>query len=132
MPPAAAVRMTVRHPAAIPVRSGWTTSSGRQAFVQVAPTAQDQETNPPMVDGPCMGPMPPCGVGREEGQRVERDRLLACTQHLGRPGEPAPEEHKHVVVVDAQATGEFAGAVLRPVGGGLHGLMVEVQPPAGA
>ena len=28
MPPAAAVRMTVVQPAAIPVRSGWTASAG--------------------------------------------------------------------------------------------------------
>ena len=61
-----------------------------------------------------------------------RDGLLACAQVLGGPGEPAPEKHEHVVVVDPQASGQFPGAVCRPVGGGLHELIVEGQPPAGA
>ena len=85
-----------------------------------------------MLDRPGMGAMPACRVGREVGQRVEREGLLACAQDLGCPREPAPEEHEHVVVVDPQASGQFPGAVLRPVGGGLHGLMVEGRPPAGA
>ena len=105
---------------------------GRQAFVQVAPTAQDEEPNALLLDRPRMGAMPPCGVGREEGQRVERHRLLACTQDLGRSGEPAAEEHEHVVVVDSQSSGEFAGAVFRPVSGTLHEPMVEVLSPPGA
>ena len=104
----------------------------REAFVQVAPTAQDEEPNPLVVDRPRMGAMSPCRVGREVGQRVEWDGFLACSQDLGCPGKPAPEEHEHVVVIDPQASDEFPGAVLRPVGGGLHGLIVEGQPPTGA
>ena len=105
---------------------------GRQTFVQVAPTAQNEEPKPPVVDRPRMGAMPPCGVGREVGQRVEWDGFLACTQDLGCTGEPAPKEHEHVVVIDPQAPDEFPGAVLRPLRGSLHELIVEVHPPTGA
>ena len=94
---------------------------GGQSFVQVAPTAQDEDPKAVVVDRPRVGSMPSCRVGREEGQCVERDGLLTGAQDLGRPGEPAPEEHEHVVVVDPQAAGQFPGAVRRPVGGGLHG-----------
>ena len=93
---------------------------GRQPFVQVAPPAEDEEPNAAVVDRPRVGAMPPCRIGREEGQCVERDGRLACAQVLGGPGEPAPEKHEHVVVVDPQASGQFPGAVCRPVGGGLH------------
>ena len=46
MPPAAAVRMTVRQPVAKPVRRGWTTSAGVEALVEVASPAQDQDPQP--------------------------------------------------------------------------------------
>jgi hypothetical protein len=36
------------------------------------------------------------------------------------------------VVVDPEAAGQFPGAVRRPVGGCLHGLIVEGPSPAGA
>ena len=85
-----------------------------------------------MLDRPAVGPVPARRVGREEGQRVERDGFLAGTQGLGRAGQPAAEEDEDVVVVDPQAAGQFPGAVRRPVGGGLHEAIVEGHPRGGA
>ena len=49
MPPAAAVRITVEQPAAIPVRRGWTTSAGLEALVEVAAAAQDEDPACPPI-----------------------------------------------------------------------------------
>ena len=62
---------------------------GRQALVEVAATAQDEDPEAVVVDRPGPGPVPAGRIGREEGQRVERDGALAGTQDLGGAREPA-------------------------------------------
>ena len=106
--------------------------AGGQPFVEVAAAAEDQDPPSFVAKRPGMGPVPTGRVGREEGQRVERDAFLARTQDFGCPGEAAAQEHEHVVVVGPEAAGQFPGTVRRPLDGVLHVAMVEGGPPAGA
>ncbi len=132
MAPAAAVRMTVRQPAARPVRRGWTTSAGGQPLVEVAAPAQHEHPAAPERDRPGLGPVPARRIGREVGQRGEGDGLVGATQELGRPREAAAQEHEHVVVLGPEATAQLPGTLRRPVGGVLHGPMVEGGPARAA
>ena len=105
---------------------------GGQALIEMASPPQHEYPAALVGQRPGVGPMPPRRVRREEGQGIERDGLLAGAQDLGRPGEAAAEEHEHVVVLGPEPAGQFPGALRRPVGGVLHGAMVEGGPPAGA
>jgi hypothetical protein len=104
---------------------------GCQSLVQVAAPTQNEDPKAVVLDRPPLGPMPSRRIRREEGQCVERNRLLACAQGFGHAGQPAAEQHEHVMVIDPEAAGQFPGAVRRPVGGCLHGLIVEGRSPQG-
>ena len=132
MPPAAAVRMTVRQPAAIPVRRGCTTSTGVSPSYRWHRPPRTRMRRPLCWTDQRVGSMPSCAIGRKEGQCVEGYRFLAGAQRLCRPRQAAAEEYEHVVVFDSQAATQFPGAVRRPVGGSLHGAMVEGHPRGGA
>ena len=87
MPPAAAVRMTVVQPAAIPVRTGWTTSAGVEALVEVAAPAEDEHPAAAQRHRPALGAVAARGVRREEGEGVERER----SRRPPRGARPCPE-----------------------------------------
>ena len=82
----------------------------------------------PTRPGP--GARPPCRAGRRAGCRAAPASSPAA-QELGRPGEAAAEDHQHVVVVDPEPAGQLPGAARRPVGGVVHGAMVEGGSAAG-
>ena len=100
-------------------------SAGGEALVEMAAPAQDEDPAPLLRDRPGVGPVTARRVRREEGQRVERDGVLAGTQGFGGPGEAAAQDHEHVVVLGPEPAGQFPGALRRPGSGVLHGPMVE-------
>jgi hypothetical protein len=97
----------------------------REALVQVAAPAEDEDPAPVKGDRPGMGPVATRRVRREVGQRVESDGVLARPQDLGRPREAAAEHDEHVVVVVPEAARQLPGGLRRPLGGILHATIVE-------
>ena len=90
-------------------------------LVEVAAPAQDEEPAPGQLDRPAVRPVPGRGVGREEGERVERHPVLLGPEELGHAREAAAEHDEHVVMVDADAAGQLPGAAVRPLGRVVHG-----------
>ena len=130
MPPTAAVRITVEQPAAIPVRSGWTTSLQLDALVGVAAAGEDQHHLVADRDGPALGVMARRRVAGKEGQGGQRDRGSRGAQALRRRGQAGAEDDQDVVMLHAGAPGQLPGRPGRVVRGLGHGGKVGVTSPA--
>ena len=89
-------------------------------LVEVAPPAQDQHLAPLHRQRPAVRSVPGRRVGREGGERVEREEVLSGAEELGRSREAAAQDHQHVVVVGPDATGQLVGAPRRQIVGVVH------------
>ena len=123
----------MRQPAAMPVRSGWTTSAGVEPLVEVAAAAEDEDPPAGDGDGPGLGPVPAGRVaaGRRAGCRAGRASRLP-PRISAAPESPLPRTTSTSWWSIPRRRASSRALLRRPVGGVLHGAMVEGDPAAAA